>query len=580
MAETAAAGEPFVLLVRVAGGNGKAVQGRFEIPQTKAKLTAQEQKRLQPLVTELQAKCFSAQFWGNVDAGGFDRTAAQLSVMMHEATRFHVPRLELSSETLSQLTTVERRVSFSVKQAQLLELPEDLTGLMQLELRELIVYSTLLRQLPEWIARLFGLETLRLSGKSFQHDYFGSNSKLQSLPASIGDLKGLKTMVLSKFSTLEALPETLPPALIWLEISECKLLSTLPASLGNMSSLQTLSIEFCERLRELPARLNLVALQRLVLKHLDSLVQLPQNNWNALSNLTEMSVSCCRELESLPQGTGELTALTRLYLVCLPKLKPLPESMAQLKKLEDCTIISLPLLTGPPEWLKDRNSLKSVSLSQFAEVKELHTPTGLQSLTLGGCPMLKALPGMGELLAMHTLTLDGLAAFEKLPEALGRMTALQNLTLSACPKIHDLPASLVHLTKLQQLILVKCGFKKMPSMLERLTTLRTLKLIVSDYAHAQCVAFKTLASSLPCLQLLTSLCLGRPRGDEPSFLDEDVLAIGINVYILYVFKYICVYVYMYICIYVYSYINVFVCICTYVHMYICTSVCMYVCMYV
>jgi hypothetical protein len=40
------------------------------------------------------------------------------------------------------------------------------------------------------------------------------------------------------------------------------------------------------------------------------------------------------------------------------------------------------------------------------------------------------------------------------------------------------------------------------------------------------VAFKTLASSLPCFQQLHGLSLGRTKGQNFLFRDEDVLDIG------------------------------------------------------
>jgi len=94
------------------------------------------------------------------------------------------------------------------------------------------------------------------------------------------------------------------------------------------------------------------------------------------------------------------------------------------------------------------------------------------------CPMLKEIRLSGEPLALQNLTLGFLLAFDKMPEALGRLIALKALSLSSCAKIQDLPASQIHLAGMQELTIAACGFKKMPSMIHALMGLRTLKLCV------------------------------------------------------------------------------------------------------
>ncbi len=112
-----------------------------------------------------------------------------------------------------------------MQQAQLVELPEGLISVKE-EVRELKVHSTALRSLPTWIEELFSLEKLELKGQG-EYDRVVRNNKIQSLPASLGNLHSLVELELSCLEALEALPE----------------------AVGDLTSLQKLNIFVCSRLR-------------------------------------------------------------------------------------------------------------------------------------------------------------------------------------------------------------------------------------------------------------------------------------------------------------------------------------------
>jgi Leucine-rich repeat (LRR) protein len=112
-----------------------------------------------------------------------------------------------------------------VQQAQLVELPEGLISVKE-EVRELKVHSTALRSLPTWIEELVSLEKLELKGQG-EYDRVVRNNKIQSLPASLGNLHSLVELELSCLEALEALPE----------------------AVGDLTSLQKLNISVCSRLR-------------------------------------------------------------------------------------------------------------------------------------------------------------------------------------------------------------------------------------------------------------------------------------------------------------------------------------------
>jgi hypothetical protein len=72
---------------------------------------------------------------------------------MVRKTRFRVSKVQLTSETLSRLTTTERRLLFDMQRAQLVELPEGLI-LVKEGVRVLKVHSTALSSFPTWIEEL------------------------------------------------------------------------------------------------------------------------------------------------------------------------------------------------------------------------------------------------------------------------------------------------------------------------------------------------------------------------------------------------------------------------------------------
>lgn len=84
--------------------------------------------------------------------------------VMVRKTRSHVSKVQLTSETLSRLTTTERRLLFDMQRAQLVELPEGLI-LVKEEVRVLKVHSTALSSFPTWIEELVSLEKLELRGQ-------------------------------------------------------------------------------------------------------------------------------------------------------------------------------------------------------------------------------------------------------------------------------------------------------------------------------------------------------------------------------------------------------------------------------
>ena len=95
-----------------------------------------------------------------------------------------------------------------------------------------VVSDANLAALPRSLARLAGLQTLRMRGCA----------ALTALPEGVGLLTALHTLDLCECSRLASLPESLSRlgALRTLDPSKCASLAALPASVGTLSALQAL----------------------------------------------------------------------------------------------------------------------------------------------------------------------------------------------------------------------------------------------------------------------------------------------------------------------------------------------------
>ena len=277
----------------------------------------------------------------------------------------------------------------------LLALPEALRGLTAIQ--ELMVVSTALKMLPEWLGELRTLEILRVGGKV--DDNFLEKCPLCSLPGSIGALTGLKSLHL-RFLTLTALPESLGAltGLVTLDLQNC-LLKVLPASLGSLTALISLDLGTCHALTALPASLG------------------------ALTGLTTLNLNYCWALMALPESLGALTLLKILHLPACWSLTALPASLRALTSLTTLDLRLCEVLTVLPE--------------------SLGALTRLTALNLSNCSALMALPqSLGALTGLKTLDLVYCESLTALPASLGTLTAL-TIYLLRCSALHTPPPSIV-----------------------------------------------------------------------------------------------------------------------------------------
>jgi len=265
----------------------------------------------------------------------------------------------------------------------LLELPADLREL-RAEVLELTVESAALREVPEWLGEFVHLELLRLDGTLCDVGDEYMNDVLEELPASLSDLRALRSLTIQNFSALHILPE----------------------SIGRLTSLEILHIEGCHPLQELPGMS--------AMKHLTSFT---------LDN------SVLKELPCL----GHMNRLQYLYLWSLSDLAKLPSSIGNLTGLRDLRIVSCRMIMELPT-IEGLMSLETLHIESCDTLRELPASIDalmvLQTLHLNLLPNLKALPvSIGALIALTNLNVY-FCGLTDLPSSIESLTALRTLMLS------------------------------------------------------------------------------------------------------------------------------------------------------
>ncbi|MBA0753960.1 hypothetical protein Gogos_021096, partial [Gossypium gossypioides] len=190
------------------------------------------------------------------------------------------------------------------------------------------------------------------------------NSPLTALPNSIGTLRHLRD----------------------LDLSRCLGIRELPRSFYKLRSLQSLNLAGTG-LKQLPD-----SVQRLIeLRHLELTIQakhLKEIQAGCWTSLQYLELNSCMELECLPEGMQYLKSFRTLVLSFCTELVSLPRSLKFLSKLEHLEI-QLRII-----WCKNLSVLPSWLLNL----------TSLHKLEIVGCRKLSALPeGIGRLPNLRVL---------------------------------------------------------------------------------------------------------------------------------------------------------------------------------
>ena len=304
----------------------------------------------------------------------------------------------------------------------LVSLPEGLRA-HAAQVRELIVRSSSLDRLPDWLGELTSLEVLVVRGEVGDEDGEDETMPrrgcpLRALPESIAALQRLQTLHLQHCHALTALPESLEAltGLRDLDLTGC------PVEIPRwVLQLQGLQVPF-EELRvqihdadsafftheslekaltvlvrrdrvDLAAYPGIVALpedlralaggvQELLVKS-DQLTVLP--DWlGDMTSLTLLRVTGCSQfnpcpLQALPDTVTRLTALRELELRWCDKVTALPDGGAVWSRLEDLRLIGCTALKDVPTWVLERQKLKGPFEEWRLQVRTLAEPAGEQA---------------------------------------------------------------------------------------------------------------------------------------------------------------------------------------------------------
>ncbi|KAL3351327.1 hypothetical protein AABB24_019757 [Solanum stoloniferum] len=324
-----------------------------------------------------------------------------------------------------------------------------------------------LKKLPKFVC-MDSLETLNLSECTRLEEfpeicgdmrrlsilYLGS-PWIRSLPPS---LSGLRELHLDDCEILECIPDTirnlsdviisgcnklatLPNSLFEsqllekLDIDRCFGLVKLPISLGVQKKLHLLKIKRCENLKKLPSSIQMESLQKLVISNSPKLDTFPQINGDMhcltrlnlkstgirevlssignLSGLTELNLTGCEDLVSLPDSLCNLTNLQQLFLRGCKKLEKLPENMGDLQELYMLDVSETAIYQPPP------------SITKLGKLIIL----GLSGL----------LEDLGSLHSLESLSLSG-SNISCLPKSLKGLLHLQDLNIHFCQNLNELPS--------------------------------------------------------------------------------------------------------------------------------------------
>ncbi|KAL5845764.1 hypothetical protein ACOSQ3_009288 [Xanthoceras sorbifolium] len=289
--------------------------------------------------------------------------------------------------------------------------------------------------------------------------------RLKSISTSIGKLKSLRFLNLSKCCKLESFPEILET----MDLKHLHLSGTaikeLPSSIKNLNRLKELYLHDCENLEKLPSSIsNLRYLISLDLSGCSKLEKLPP-----LPSLEKLGLCYCN-LREIPEDIFCLSSLTKLDL-CGNHFQSLPKSIKKLSKLEYLTLNDCNMLHSITELPSGLRHLKAMNCKQL-----------IQSLPDEDVPKLKRL----KLYRSRHLT--------RIPE-FSNASCLEYIYLDGCENLLDSGLAFQHLNNLRYLSLYSC--KKFRSFSEIAGNIETLYLSGS--------AIEEVSSSIGSLTKLTDL---------------------------------------------------------------------------
>ncbi|MFX0094761.1 MAG: leucine-rich repeat domain-containing protein, partial [Candidatus Hodarchaeota archaeon] len=351
----------------------------------------------------------------------------------------------------------------------------------------LLIQEKKLKSLPASLGQCLGLKTLDLT-----------NNDLYELPSSFEQLRNLETLNIQG-NQMQLLPPSfktvhkhLIPQYPEVEQAEAEILALLELLLKKpVPRVLESSFRFGyiiennhvtgldlsdQRLKSLPKSFgNLKSLKKLNLRR-NQLNSLPES-FGDLKKRQVLELNQ-NQLRSLPETFKNLKNLQTLVLE-FNKLKSLPENFGQLSNLETLRL-GRNNLRSLPESIEGLTNLKALSLydNKLVSLPEIKWPPNLTFLNLGGNRL------------------------SSLPKSSGHLTDLKELRLDY-NQLSSLPKSLGNLNKLERLYLIGNQLKILPKLFGNLTNLKTLELHQNQLI--------SLPETFEALNNLTRLCLKENR---------------------------------------------------------------------
>ncbi|XP_068343084.1 putative disease resistance protein RGA3 [Pyrus communis] len=286
---------------------------------------------------------------------------------------------------------------------------------------------------------------------------------------SIQSLPSLRDLVIERCTTLEGdLSLNGCTSLRELRIEDCDGFTSILSGLHSCTSLRTLCIMDCRNLRTLSGHglQTPVSLEYMQIWDCPNLEAIP--SLDNLTSLTELDISRCGRLTSIPSGLASCTSLTELSVWCCDNLISLADhNVSSLQSLSRLELYKCGKLQYLPKGLHSLSRLEKLEIGAFCEeldsFPDFQVPSKLKVLELKGWPKLKSLPQQiqhsASLTMLEIWKFDGL---EALPEWLGNLTSLTQLEIGQCENLMHLPTveAMQRLTKLHKLEIFMCPHLK------------------------------------------------------------------------------------------------------------------------